>query len=634
MKIYNRVKNSQNKKFLFSIFSRVCFRSKFSFWLFLFIFIFLCSNVPMFQCSNVLAWTPPQSPPPQDNVPQPLNTGPTAQGKTGNLGIGTTSPGTGIKLDVLGIIESTAAITSGGRITGTEFYDGVYYLDPGSSDISLYVLGSIMAVGTASDNYFLGSVGIGVSSPDTLLTIANDSWISSKDNAGTGHVNMFKVNASDEIDVGATLNIGPIELEEDSGAITLVNLPVSSTPSDGDTESYGLSIDSNPVLTIYGLADGTGGTDTHRVGIGTTVPQDKLHVDGDYVTFDITGVAANRILATADSTGRAYWKDLSDISGVTGPGIATDNAIARFDGATGKIIQNSSVFIDDDGYVGIVTDDPVSALSIGVSNQFQVNSSGAIIAATGITSSGTITFSGMSSAGFVKNDASGVLSGGNSIIAGDLPGSFSGFANPSTTIGLATVNGTATTAMRSDAAPALSQSIMPTWTGAHTFSNTVDFDGDVLITDTNIALDGASTNLNVTGNFSINTDDIYVRKSDGNVGIGTTSFLGTQTKMQVSGGDIYLEDGVFDDPKDLVTVDWVGSAIDAAILSGDSDWLYDSDPMTKVYNTDINVGIGTTTPNAKLQVKAAVAEAIVEFTDDDGTDVMQIDANGNVIISL
>lgn len=36
---------------------------------------------------------------------------------------------------------------------------------------------------------------------------------------------------------------------------------------------------------------------------------------------------------------------------VTGPGSATDNAIARFDGTTGKLIQNSSVIIDDSGNV-------------------------------------------------------------------------------------------------------------------------------------------------------------------------------------------------------------------------------------------------------------------------------------------
>jgi hypothetical protein len=46
-------------------------------------------------------------------------------------------------------------------------------------------------------------------------------------------------------------------------------------------------------------------------------------------------------------------------------------------------------------------------------------------------------------------------------------------ADPSASVGLTAVNGTALTFMRSDAAPALSQAIVPTWTGAHTFSSTV-----------------------------------------------------------------------------------------------------------------------------------------------------------------
>jgi uncharacterized membrane protein YkgB len=45
-----------------------------------------------------------------------------------------------------------------------------------------------------------------------------------------------------------------------------------------------------------------------------------------------------------------------------------------------------------------------------------------------------------------------------------------GFAAPTASVGLAAVAGTATTAMRSDGAPALSQSISPTWTGTHTFT--------------------------------------------------------------------------------------------------------------------------------------------------------------------
>jgi hypothetical protein len=42
-------------------------------------------------------------------------------------------------------------------------------------------------------------------------------------------------------------------------------------------------------------------------------------------------------------------------------------------------------------------------------------------------------------------------------------------ADPTASVGLSAVNGSASTFMRSDAAPALSQSIVPTWTGLHTF---------------------------------------------------------------------------------------------------------------------------------------------------------------------
>ena len=44
------------------------------------------------------------------------------------------------------------------------------------------------------------------------------------------------------------------------------------------------------------------------------------------------------------------------------------------------------------------------------------------------------------------------------------------FANPSASIGLTAVNGSASNAMRADGAPALSQSITPTWTSSHIFT--------------------------------------------------------------------------------------------------------------------------------------------------------------------
>ncbi len=73
---------------------------------------------------------------------------------------------------------------------------------------------------------------------------------------------------------------------------------------------------------------------------------------------------------------------------------------------------------------------------------------------------------------FLTQTGTGAVSaapGWNTIASTDLPGSFNGFANPTASVGLSTVNGAAATAMRSDGAPALSQAIVPLWTGLHTF---------------------------------------------------------------------------------------------------------------------------------------------------------------------
>ncbi|MDQ2999874.1 MAG: right-handed parallel beta-helix repeat-containing protein [Fibrobacterota bacterium] len=51
----------------------------------------------------------------------------------------------------------------------------------------------------------------------------------------------------------------------------------------------------------------------------------------------------------------------------------------------------------------------------------------------------------------------------------------SGGANPTATIGLTATNGTALTMMRSDAAPALNQGIIPEWTQNHAFQKRIEF---------------------------------------------------------------------------------------------------------------------------------------------------------------
>lgn len=66
------------------------------------------------------------------------------------------------------------------------------------------------------------------------------------------------------------------------------------------------------------------------------------------------------------------------------------------------------------------------------------------------------------------------------LVAADLPaGTTPVGANPSASVGLTPVNGTAATFMRSDGAPQLSQSISPTWTGSHTFNLATKFQAGI-----------------------------------------------------------------------------------------------------------------------------------------------------------
>jgi len=61
----------------------------------------------------------------------------------------------------------------------------------------------------------------------------------------------------------------------------------------------------------------------------------------------------------------------------------------------GIIAHNTYAAIFNGGNVGIGDTSPASALTVGSGDLFQVNSSGAIAAAAGVTSSGTITFTGL-----------------------------------------------------------------------------------------------------------------------------------------------------------------------------------------------------------------------------------------------
>lgn len=109
----------------------------------------------------------------------------------------------------------------------------------------------------------------------------------------------------------------------------LTNGGALGTPSSGTaTNLTGLPL-STGVTGVLPVANGGSGTATPSLVAGTNV--------------SITGSWPNQTVAVTGSGS----------GDVTGPASSTDNAIARFDGTTGKVIQNSGVQINDAGEVNV-----------------------------------------------------------------------------------------------------------------------------------------------------------------------------------------------------------------------------------------------------------------------------------------
>ena len=181
----------------------------------------------------------------------------------------------------------------------------------------------------------------------------------------------------------------------------------------------------------------------NRLGIGTSSPSQILHIvaaDGADAKMFMdaygTGVNANfvgrRARGTSASPAAVQTSDILARFSGRGYGATTFTGFPRAamdliatqtwtDANQGtaivfKTTANSTTTtsevarIDQTGYLGIGDTSPAAMLTVGSGDLFQVNSSGAIAAATGITSSGTITFSGFSTnGGLLYTNGSGVL---------------------------------------------------------------------------------------------------------------------------------------------------------------------------------------------------------------------------------
>jgi hypothetical protein len=139
------------------------------------------------------------------------------------------------------------------------------------------------------------------------------------------------------------------------------------------------------------ISAGTGISYDNTTGVVTNAAPDQtvaltdgtaIDVTGTYPNFTINNTAPDQIVAltgagttTVSGTYPNFTITSADskVGDVVGPASATDNAIARYDTTTGKLIQNSLVIVDDTGSVTGVN--ALTAESLTVNNNATLGSS-------------------------------------------------------------------------------------------------------------------------------------------------------------------------------------------------------------------------------------------------------------------
>jgi hypothetical protein len=321
-------------------------------------------------------------------------------------------------------------------------------------------------------------------------------------------------------------------------------------------------------------------------------------------------VAGELALNTLD--GKLYYKNSSNVvtllastagsSGdVVGPASATDNALARFDLTTGKLIQNS---------VGILSD------------------AGVLTGLTGLTSSGSITLSSLTSgrvpyattAGLLTDSANLLYAGADLTIYGIRAGRGNGAIASNTAFGsdaLRDNSGSSNTAIGDIA---LRETTTGVWNSG--------FGRQALV------FNGGGSN-----NTAVGGQALYLATGSNNTAIGRSALfsasgnstaVGYEAGLGVSGAGNQLfgyssGSAITTGAKNVIIGSYTGSAAPISATGSNFIVLSDGDGnVRQTINSSGNVGIGTTAPTAKL----AISENTTTPTATSGTVLQVAQADG------
>jgi hypothetical protein len=500
----------------------------------------------------------------------------------GNVGIGTTSPAQ--KLSVAGTFSTSGDATFNG--TNTYINSSYIYVGNNATDI----------VGISGNTMYFpgtGNVGIGTTSPGGKLQITSPDVGSVRSyTTSNGFGLIFDQYYSAAAEPGAsytrTADIVASTGDVSSSQIRFLTKPASSNPA------------------VAMLISGNG-----NVGIGTTSPFAKLEVNSA-ITF-----------SSVDTFGQLVVKSASGSTGdMLNIGVDTTNSVA-FIQAVERGINTIPLSLQRyGGNVGIGTASPDRQLTVGDGVNSSINVKTAFNAPVWeVEGMGTSNLEGYQGMFYQNTKTVQIRANGDSYFNGGNIGI--GTTSPGEKL---QVQGNIIVNKDSTAANFVSK----TFTTGHAAANR---GGSILFGMNDSTPTGMKITTSVATNASYNKQEIEFITHEGavsvgtrmkidsvgNVGIGTISpatALDVNGTISVGGSPIASFSGNYNRisrPNGTVGI-YLGNANDAGNYYDNTNHYFRSSGGSSTYaviNYLGNVGIGTTSPSAKLEVSADVAKGIL-----------------------
>ena len=236
------------------------------------------------------------------------------------------------------LVSAMVFVESGG-LAGAAFYCPI---QPGGTlGVTAITWSNFSVAGT----YFAGT---GLSLAANTFSITN-TGVSAATYGSASQVPVFAVNAQGQLTSVTNTNIaigaaaitsGTIDTARISGTYsgitgvgTLTNLTVTNTITGSISGNAATATSATSATTATNIAGGAAGSIPYQTAAGTT----------SFIAAGTDGFLLQMV------AGVPTWAAEPSTGDVDGPASAVDNAVTRFDGTTGKIIQSSSVSLTDAG---------------------------------------------------------------------------------------------------------------------------------------------------------------------------------------------------------------------------------------------------------------------------------------------